>query len=162
MIPPFCLLITLQHPDSSLRDLALSWSIYSSPTHDIFDSLMLWVFRRSCGICWRCSKISKLSRMRHKTQTLRKQKLIGICSPCNLQYVHRTSDTNARSICVQEMLSLIKQKPLFSFEEYKSMLNFRCGVDQALGEKGASQATDKDYNMYLIELHALAIGDLME
>jgi exocyst complex component 4 len=60
------------------------------------------------------------------------------------------------------MLSLIKQKPLFSFEEYKSMLNFQCGVDQALGDKGASQATDKNYNMYLIELHALAIGDLMD
>lgn len=60
------------------------------------------------------------------------------------------------------MLSLIKQKPLFSFEEYRSMLNFQCGVDQALGDKGASQATDKDYNMYLIELHALAIGDLMD
>lgn len=42
------------------------------------------------------------------------------------------------------------------------MLNFQCGVDQALGDKGASQATDKDYNMYLIELHALAIGDLMD
>ena len=60
------------------------------------------------------------------------------------------------------MLSLIKQKPLFSFEEYKSILNFQCGVDQALGDKGASQATDKNYNMYLIELHALAIGDLMD
>jgi exocyst complex component 4 len=60
------------------------------------------------------------------------------------------------------MLSLIKQKPLFSFEEYKSMLNFQCGVDQALGDKGASQATDKNYNMHLIELHALAIGDLMD
>ena len=42
------------------------------------------------------------------------------------------------------------------------MLNFQCGVDQALGDKGASQATDKNYNMYLIELHALAIGDLMD
>jgi exocyst complex component 4 len=60
------------------------------------------------------------------------------------------------------MLSLIKQKPLFSFEEYKSILNFQCGVDQALGDKGASQATDKNYSMYLIELHALAIGDLMD
>ena len=60
------------------------------------------------------------------------------------------------------MLSHIKQKPLFSFEEYKSMLNFQCGVDQALGDRGAAQATDKNYNMYLIELHALAIGDLMD
>ena len=42
------------------------------------------------------------------------------------------------------------------------MLNFQSGVDQALGDKGASQATDKNYNMYLIELHALAIGDLMD
>jgi len=42
------------------------------------------------------------------------------------------------------------------------MLNFQCGVDQALGDRGAAQATDKNYNMYLIELHALAIGDLMD
>lgn len=53
----FCLLITPQYPDSSLRDLVLSWSIYSSPTHDTFDSLMPWALRRSCEICWRCSKI---------------------------------------------------------------------------------------------------------
>lgn len=39
------------------------------------------------------------------------------------------------------------------------MLNFQCGVDQALGERGAAEATDRNYNSYLMELHALAIED---
>ena len=83
-----------QPPDSSLRDLALSWSIYSFPTHGIFDLLMPWAFKKSCGICWQCSKTSRLLRMRHKMQTLREQEPIGIYSHCNLQYVHLSSDTN--------------------------------------------------------------------
>lgn len=42
------------------------------------------------------------------------------------------------------------------------MLNLQCGVDQALtdnvGLSGAQQqASDREYNDYLIELHALAI-----
>lgn len=41
------------------------------------------------------------------------------------------------------------------------MLNFQCGVDQSLGDAGAAQATDRNYSMYLIELHGLAIGDIM-
>jgi len=65
------------------------------------------------------------------------------------------------SLKPSEMLKSIKAKPQFTFEEYRSMLNFQCGVDQSLGEAGAAQATDRDYNMYLIELHSLAIGDIM-
>jgi exocyst complex component 4 len=60
------------------------------------------------------------------------------------------------------MLASIKRKPQFTLEEYKSMLNFQCGVDQALGESGASNATDRNYHAYLTELHALAIEDSTE
>lgn len=59
------------------------------------------------------------------------------------------------------MKNIKAKKPQYTFEEYRSMLNFQCGVDQSLGDAGAMQATDRDYNMYLIELHGLAIGDIM-
>jgi exocyst complex component 4 len=39
------------------------------------------------------------------------------------------------------------------------MLNFQCAVDQALGERGALSATDRNYNAYVTELHALAIEE---
>lgn len=62
------------------------------------------------------------------------------------------------------MLEHIKDKQNFGFEEYKSMLNLQCGVDQALAESNqlgaaVSQASVREYNDYLIELHALAIDD---
>ncbi|CAG8601119.1 15253_t:CDS:10 [Acaulospora colombiana] len=66
------------------------------------------------------------------------------------------------SLTPREMLASIKKKPQFTLEEYKSMLNFQCGVDQALGENGASNATDRNYHAYLTELHALAIEDSTE
>jgi exocyst complex component 4 len=59
----------------------------------------------------------------------------------------------------QEMLASIRRRPQFTLEEYKSMLNFQCGVDQALGERGAMSATDRNYNAYVTELHALAIEE---
>jgi exocyst complex component 4 len=59
------------------------------------------------------------------------------------------------------MLRSVKTKPQFTFDEYRSMLNFQCGVDQSLGDAGSAQATDRNYSMYLIELHGLAIGDIM-
>ncbi|CAE6446216.1 unnamed protein product [Rhizoctonia solani] len=62
------------------------------------------------------------------------------------------------------MLERIRNNQVFGFEEYKSMLNLQCGVDQALADNvrlsGAPQQTsDREYNDYLIELHALAIDD---
>ncbi|KAF8578412.1 Sec8 exocyst complex component-specific domain-containing protein [Ramaria rubella] len=65
------------------------------------------------------------------------------------------------SLTPLEMLKDVKKKPRFTFDEYRSMLNFQCGVDQSLGDAGAAQATDPDYNMYIIQLHGLAIGDIM-
>ncbi|KAF8711738.1 Sec8 exocyst complex component specific domain, partial [Rhizoctonia solani] len=62
------------------------------------------------------------------------------------------------------MLERIRNDQVFGFEEYKSMLNLQCGVDQALADNvrlsGAPQQTsDREFNDYLIELHALAIDD---
>ncbi|KAF8595459.1 hypothetical protein BDV93DRAFT_528628, partial [Ceratobasidium sp. AG-I] len=62
------------------------------------------------------------------------------------------------------MLEHIRNNQVFGFEEYKSMLNLQCGVDQAQADSGRLsgtqlQASDREYNDYLIELHALAIDD---
>ncbi|KAG8745910.1 hypothetical protein FRC10_006714 [Ceratobasidium sp. 414] len=60
------------------------------------------------------------------------------------------------------MLEHIKDRQTFGFEEYKSMLNLQCGVDQAMADNNqlaTSQASVREYNDYLIELHALAIED---
>jgi exocyst complex component 4 len=62
------------------------------------------------------------------------------------------------------MLDHIRNNQVFGFEEYKSMLNLQCGVDQELADNNqlstaAAQASDREYNDYLIELHALAIDD---
>ncbi|CUA68294.1 putative exocyst complex component sec8 [Neurospora crassa OR74A] [Rhizoctonia solani] len=62
------------------------------------------------------------------------------------------------------MLERIRNNQVFGFEEYKSMLNLQCGVDQALADNVRlsglpHQTSDREYNDYLIELHALAIDD---
>ncbi|KIO33872.1 hypothetical protein M407DRAFT_65131 [Tulasnella calospora MUT 4182] len=56
----------------------------------------------------------------------------------------------------QQLLEGVKKKPQFSFDDYKSMLYLRCGVDQTLGDRGV---TDNAVNMYLIELHGLVVDD---
>jgi len=55
-----------------------------------------------------------------------------------------------------QMLDAIRRQPEFSFEEYKSMLNFQCGVDQTMSDPGLGSS---DFNLYLIDLHALAMDD---
>lgn len=57
------------------------------------------------------------------------------------------------------MLASIKRRPQFTLDDYKSMLNFQCGVDQAGGEQSISNASDTNYNSYVTELHALAIEE---
>ena len=37
------------------------------------------------------------------------------------------------------------------------MLNLQCGVDQTKGQAGISQASDRNYNSYIIELHGLEL-----
>ena len=56
----------------------------------------------------------------------------------------------------QRLLAGIKQHADFTFDEYKTILNFQYGIDQALPESVAAQQ-DREYNMHLIDLHALAV-----
>ncbi|KAI0936742.1 hypothetical protein AcV5_004806 [Taiwanofungus camphoratus] len=59
----------------------------------------------------------------------------------------------------QKMLDSIRLKQDFSFDEYKTMLDLQCGVDPSLSEGTGAQATDKNYNMYVIDLHGLELDD---
>ncbi|KAJ7225698.1 exocyst complex component sec8 [Mycena pura] len=56
------------------------------------------------------------------------------------------------NISSQEMLDGIRQKQEFSFDDYRVMLNLQCGVVE--GNEGPKVA-DRNYNMYLIDLHGL-------
>lgn len=57
----------------------------------------------------------------------------------------------------QVMLSGIRQRHAFTFDEYKIMLSLHCGVDLSQGDAGVAKAVDRNYRMYLIELHGLEI-----
>ncbi|OCH94713.1 hypothetical protein OBBRIDRAFT_769063 [Obba rivulosa] len=56
----------------------------------------------------------------------------------------------------QDMISGIRQKQEFTFDEYKTMLDLQCGVDPN-GGLPAGQPTDRNYNMYVIDLHGLEL-----
>jgi exocyst complex component 4 len=57
----------------------------------------------------------------------------------------------------QDLISSVRRKPVFSFDEYNIMLNLQCGVDQSKGDAGAQTATDRNYSMYVIDLHAMEL-----
>ncbi|KAG6821359.1 hypothetical protein H0H93_014156 [Arthromyces matolae] len=58
----------------------------------------------------------------------------------------------------QELLDAVRKKAIFSFEEYQTMLKLLCGVDPADGEAGTTvKAIDRNYSMYMIELHGLEL-----
>jgi exocyst complex component 4 len=50
------------------------------------------------------------------------------------------------------MLESIRVKQIFSFDEYRTMLNLQCGVNQAEGEAGKAKATDRSYSIYILDL----------
>ncbi|KAF9015552.1 exocyst complex component sec8 [Cyathus striatus] len=60
-------------------------------------------------------------------------------------------------ISPQEMIDGIRQKQLFTFDEYQTMLNLQCGVKPLEGEMASTQVTDRNYSMYVIDLHGLEI-----
>ncbi|CCL98507.1 uncharacterized protein FIBRA_00506 [Fibroporia radiculosa] len=66
------------------------------------------------------------------------------------------------AISPQQMLDDIRQKQEFSFDEYKTMLDLQCGVDPGHSEGGAAQATDRNYSMYVIDLHGLEMENSTE
>ncbi|TFK36881.1 Sec8 exocyst complex component-specific domain-containing protein [Crucibulum laeve] len=57
----------------------------------------------------------------------------------------------------QSMIEGIRGKRTFTFDEYQTMLNLQCGVNSAEGEAGAAKANDRNYSMYVIDLHGLEI-----
>ncbi|KAJ7630763.1 exocyst complex component sec8 [Roridomyces roridus] len=59
------------------------------------------------------------------------------------------------NISPQEMLDGIREKQLFTFDEYQTMLNMQCKV---VGEGEGPQPADRSYSMYVIELHGLEIS----
>ncbi|KAG1768897.1 hypothetical protein EV702DRAFT_712292 [Suillus placidus] len=56
----------------------------------------------------------------------------------------------------QGLLDSIRQHQNFTFDEYKTILNLQCGVDQSIGEAGVAKATDHNYSMYRLELESSA------
>ncbi|KDQ63373.1 hypothetical protein JAAARDRAFT_169127 [Jaapia argillacea MUCL 33604] len=60
------------------------------------------------------------------------------------------------------LLESIRQKQTFTFDEYKTMLGLQCGVDPSLGDAGISQATDRNYSMYVIDLHGLELENFAD
>ncbi|KAI0347837.1 Sec8 exocyst complex component-specific domain-containing protein [Trametopsis cervina] len=61
------------------------------------------------------------------------------------------------ALTLPQLLDTIRKKQEFTFDEYKTILDLQCGVDPTLGEKGANQASDRNYSMYVIELHGLEL-----
>ncbi|KAH9996469.1 Sec8 exocyst complex component-specific domain-containing protein [Russula vinacea] len=54
-----------------------------------------------------------------------------------------------------DMLALIRKQLTFTFDQYEVMLNLQCGVDQSRKDRSGAQAVDKNYSMYIIDLHGL-------
>lgn len=55
------------------------------------------------------------------------------------------------------MLNGVRKSQSFSFDEYQTMLNLQCGVNPGESEAGAAKATDRNYSMYVIDLHGLEL-----
>ncbi|KAJ6519646.1 Sec8 exocyst complex component-specific domain-containing protein [Mycena sanguinolenta] len=53
------------------------------------------------------------------------------------------------NISPQDMLDSIRQRQIFTFDEYQTMLNLQCKV------AGAEGPRDRNFSMYVIELHGL-------
>lgn len=62
----------------------------------------------------------------------------------------------------QGLLDSVRANKMFSFDEYKVMLDLQCGVDRSLGDAGAASATDHNYGMYAIELHGLELENSID
>ncbi|KAK7059154.1 exocyst subunit [Paramarasmius palmivorus] len=59
----------------------------------------------------------------------------------------------------QEMIQEIRKEQIYTFDDYQVMLALQCGVDPKGGDNRTSQATDRNYSMYMIDLHGLEIED---
>lgn len=61
---------------------------------------------------------------------------------------------------VQDMLEAIRQQPVFTLDEYLSMLRLQCGVNSAEGDAGVAKATNRNYSMYVIDLHGMELDNV--
>lgn len=75
----------------------------------------------------------------------------------HVEFEHAKSYYSLFFLTPQGLLDSIRQHQNFTFDEYKTMLNLQCGVDQSIGEAGVAKATDHNYSMYLIDLHGLEL-----
>ncbi|KAI0249495.1 Sec8 exocyst complex component-specific domain-containing protein [Lactifluus subvellereus] len=62
----------------------------------------------------------------------------------------------------QDMLASIRKQQTFTFEQYEVMLNLQCGVDQSRKDRSGAQASDRNYSMYIIDLHGLEMEAQMD
>ena len=58
------------------------------------------------------------------------------------------------------MLQAARQEAVFTFDEYLSILNFQCGVNPREGDAGVANATDRNYSMYVIDLHGMELDNV--
>jgi len=65
--------------------------------------------------------------------------------------------TRLASFLLQQMLDTVRDRPQFTFDEYKAMLNLQSGVDQSLPDDARGGS---DYRLHLIDLEALTISDV--
>ncbi|TFY68131.1 hypothetical protein EVG20_g3687 [Dentipellis fragilis] len=78
--------------------------------------------------------------------------------PLDTEFERAKRYYNLFSLGPAGMMDSIRQKQVFSFDEYKTMLSLQCGVDQIQGDNNTgSQVTDKNYSMYVIDLHGLEL-----
>jgi exocyst complex component 4 len=61
---------------------------------------------------------------------------------------------------LQDMLQAIRQHSTFTLDEYQSMLKLQCGVNLAEGNVGVAKATDRNYSMYVIDLHGMELDNV--
>jgi exocyst complex component 4 len=61
---------------------------------------------------------------------------------------------------LQDMLEAIRQQPIFTLDEYLSMLRLQCGVNSAEGDAGVAKATNRNYSMYVIDLHGMELDNV--
>lgn len=62
----------------------------------------------------------------------------------------------------QGLLDSARVNKVFSFDEYKVILDLQCGVDRSLGDVEGAKAADHNYGMYAIELHGLELENSVD
>ncbi|KIY62642.1 exocyst complex component sec8 [Cylindrobasidium torrendii FP15055 ss-10] len=59
----------------------------------------------------------------------------------------------------QAMLASVRKKQEFAFDDYLTMLRLQCGVELSPDNKRASAMGNRDYSMYVIDLHGLEMDN---